>query len=367
VSVGVRGSTAIGNDGTIYFGADNLYALRPDGSQKWTVALTNAPWSTPAIGLDGTIYVVASGVLYAVTPDGMPKWQHVIDEHTGGAILSPSIGADGTIYVGSFSYRTFYAINPGGSEKWTFPLSAASVDSAAIAADGTVYLGDGYHLYALANGRAIWQTSLQASGPAVIGRDGTIFVANSDLSLYSLTPGGQTNWHVAPWSIPALPTTPAVDSAGVSYYCVSNALLAVGPEGGVRWVFKSGYDVSYYVTSTSPAIGPDGTIYAAFGSKLFALAGTNGLGNAPWPMYHQNARHTGKVERPSLKAPQKRTDGNVGVEVYAQLGDPFTLQASTNLNTWTSLTSFVATTVPMDVVDWSATNFPLRFYRASSP
>jgi len=122
-----------------------------------------------------------------------------------------------------------------------------------------------------------------------------------------------------------------------------------------------------YDTQTSPAIGPDGTIYCAFGSKLFALSGTNALADSPWPMYHQNPRHTGKVEKPSLNKPQKRSDGGFQFELYGQLSNSYTVQTSTSLLSWCSLTSVLVTNVPMDVVDADATNFPSRFYRALTP
>jgi hypothetical protein len=83
-------------------------------------------------------------------------------------------------------------------------------------------------------------------------------------------------------------------------------------------------------------------------------------------MYRQNARSTGNVERPALSTPKKRADNQFQFELYGQLGKPFTVESSTNLNTWTSLTSFVATTLPMDVVDPGATNTPSKAYRAFS-
>ena len=67
-------------------------------------------------------------------------------------------------------------------------------------------------------------------------------------------------------------------------------------------------------------------------------------------------------------AAQKRSDANFQFQLYAQqLGQTYTIESSTNLNTWTSLTSFVATTLPMDVVDLTASNAPARVYRAWSP
>src|SRR5262249_43382932 len=143
-------------------------------------------------------------------------------------------------------------------------------------------------------GTQIWETELQASAPAAIGPDGTIYVANSDLALYSIGTNGQTNWLVARYSAPLLPTTPAVDKNGTIYYCVSNSLFAISAQGAIQWTFASPFPPAgnhVYDTQTSPVIGPDGTIYAVFGSQIFAFSGTNALADSPWPMYHQNPRH----------------------------------------------------------------------------
>ena len=106
---------------------------------------------------------------------------------------------------------------------------------------------------------------------------------------------------------------------------------------------------------------------------LYAIAtGTNGPANSPWPMYRHDAQHTGRAQKsaaqsPSLKQPQKRSDANFQFQLYGQLGQSYTVETSTNLGEWSSLTSFVATTVPMDVVDLNASNYAARFYRTSSP
>jgi hypothetical protein len=85
-------------------------------------------------------------------------------------------------------------------------------------------------------------------------------------------------------------------------------------------------------------------------------------------MFHQNARHTGKVEKPALKEPKKRSDSGFEFQLYPhELGLAYTVEASTNLNTWTLLTNFIATDLPMPVVDSSASNSQMRFYRARTP
>jgi hypothetical protein len=136
----------------------------------------------------------------------------------------------------------------------------------------------------------------------------------------------------------------------------------------VQWSLTTSetHDPREDLARTSPIIGPDGTLYAALGSTLYAIAtGTNGPADSPWPMYRGNARHTGRVEKPALSQPKKRADGNQEFQLFPhQLGLTYDIQNSTNLATWTSLTSIVAQTFPVEIVDLTATNSPHRFYRA---
>ena len=81
----LRGSPAIGADGTVYVGScDNkLYAINPDGSLKWAYTTGDDGDSSPAIGADGTVYVGSyDGKLYAINPDGSLKWSYT----TGGYV-----------------------------------------------------------------------------------------------------------------------------------------------------------------------------------------------------------------------------------------------------------------------------------------
>ena len=73
--------------------------------------------SSPAVGADGTIYVGSFDQnLYAIKPGGTQKWRFT----TGGFVFSsPAVGADGTIFVGSMD-QNLYAIKPDGTQKWKF-------------------------------------------------------------------------------------------------------------------------------------------------------------------------------------------------------------------------------------------------------
>jgi outer membrane protein assembly factor BamB len=360
----VLNSPAISTNGSVLFvgGNGDLCAVNPNGSLQWRIPV-QAGTGSPAIAVDGIIYIEGYPSLYAISPSGSTNWQHAIGDQT---FLSPSVATDGTIYIGSHDGQLLFAINPDGSEKWRYDIGPPG-DSAAIGADGTVYIAS-YNLFAFSEkGTNLWLTSTNSfSGSSpVIGKDGTIYIAcNADMSLYSIKPTGEVNWHVLPTTIGAysnVTTCAAIDASGLIYYCNSNKVYAITPSGNVQWMFTS---PSGFAQRVSPAIGPDGTIYAVFGNTLYAIAGTNALGNTPWPMYRQNLRHTGKLEKPSLNQPKKRADAGFEFEMFGEVGQPYTIQKSTNLASWAVVTNFIASTQTTSVVDFTASNSPSRFYRA---
>jgi outer membrane protein assembly factor BamB len=325
------------------------------------------------------VYFVAAGLLYSVAAGGTKNWQYTIDDASTGNNLAPVIGADGTIYVGSHFNRTLYAINPDGTKKWSVSglggsLLAGTGESAGIGGDGTVYIAAG-SLYAFSpTGSNLWASALNDFDGAspTVGKDGSLYVGSyPGKAIYAFAPNGQTVWHALSENYsfgPPPPTVAAIGDAGTVYYCVSNSVFALSQGGEVLWVVAGGEPgPGVYLATTSPAVSADGTIYAALGSKLYAIAGTNALANAPWPMYRQNPRHTGKVEKPVLRQPQKRSDANFEFQLYPQqLGLTYTVESSSDLYNWTSMTSFVANTLPTDVVDLTASNAPTRVYRAFS-
>ena len=203
---GIRSSPAIGSDGTVYFGvgetylgedgtwvfAGRVYALNADGSQKWDYPTGGAMISCAAIGSDGTVYIgCGDSKLYAINEDGTLKWTHTTD---GPVYSSPGIGPDGAIYVGGMHYTfgsgagvesgNLRAINPDGSLRWVFEAGSFEVRaSPAIGADGTVYAGDtnGFFFAVNPNGTEKWSYALPGmyiSSPA-IGADGTVYVGSN--------------------------------------------------------------------------------------------------------------------------------------------------------------------------------------------
>jgi outer membrane protein assembly factor BamB len=86
-------------DGTIYLasGDGNLYAVLPDGTQKWAFDAESGVFSAaPVLAEDGTIFVVNDGGLFAVSAEGKLLAHAVV----GGSVASsPTIAPDGTVYV----------------------------------------------------------------------------------------------------------------------------------------------------------------------------------------------------------------------------------------------------------------------------
>jgi len=251
-----------------------------------TVTATDTPTLTPTATPAATASVVwpmflhdpqHSGLSQANTSanTGALKWYYA----TNNAVeSSAAIGPDGTLYFYSDD-GNFYAVNRGWL-KWAYATPQLSLTSAAISADGTtIYAGgsDG-NLSAIytANGSLKWsfKTGGSVSSPPVIGPDGTIYFGSDDDNLYALTDGGPGTV-TQKWAFPtksAVVSSPAVSVDGSTVYLASSLdgnLYAINvSDGSNKWTFPGGA----WTSSSSPAIGPSGTIYfISSGNLLYAL------------------------------------------------------------------------------------------------
>ena len=228
-----------------------LYAVRPGGTNFWSFTTGGGVVSSPAVGVDGTIYVGSvDAKLYSINRDGTKKWDFL----TGGQVhASPAIGTDGTIYVGSLDAKV-YAINPDGSKKWDYAANAGFYSSPAVGPDGTIYVAayEG-RVYALRpDGTKLWDVQaitnhIEYSSIALTA-DGTLYVGANKGLLHRRTSDGGLS-----------PTPPAI-----------------GP-----------------VSRSSPVIGPDGRIYVGSDDhRFYAIVGGKAPAAGPWPMFRRDARHT---------------------------------------------------------------------------
>jgi outer membrane protein assembly factor BamB len=271
-------SALIDTDGTIYFGTQgsdySLYALYPNGTQKWRFHASDLIWGTPALSDDGVIYFTTWGqYFFAVNPDGTERWkfnQEMI------STCACNIGNDGTIYFGTDGHIIF-AVNPNGTEKWRYTTGDIVMGSPAIGQDGTIYIGSGDHyLYALyPNGTLQWRfaTGGEIKGSATITSDGIIYVPSFDGYLYALYPNGTMKWRVS--------TGGSIAAAGVALaedgtiYVGTEQLRAFNPDGTLKWTTN----VQGSIYGTVPAVSADGTIYVSAGGSIVAV---NPDGSEKW-------------------------------------------------------------------------------------
>lgn len=143
LSAVIRSAPALGEDGQIYFGANDrhVYALDSGGTTNdllWIFNTGKKAASSPVVGASGDVFIGSeSARLYCFRPTGELRWS----VPTRRAVRSSlSIGADGTIYAGSDD-RQMYAISADGQVRWKFPTRGAVRSAAAIDAEGTVYFG----------------------------------------------------------------------------------------------------------------------------------------------------------------------------------------------------------------------------------
>ena len=193
----IRSTPAIAQDGSVYVSSDddNLYALHPaNGSVIWSFNLGGNAQSGIAIDSDGTIIVSvdlggSSGAIFAVNPDGTQKWSASVTGRI--SVCAPAV-ANGNIYVGTKEGNNLLALNASnGSQVWSFSTPSAILNSSpAVDKNGVIYFGswdnhvyavnpDGTLKYKFLTGGDVW------SSPA-IASDGTIYIGGYDKKLHAL-------------------------------------------------------------------------------------------------------------------------------------------------------------------------------------
>jgi len=327
-------SPAIGGDGTLYVpGNSGLYAVRPDGTQKW---FYRAQYQSPAFPIhfvliddngniwmdetaevgrlvggaielnpdgtekpfavsrdrvsqlseayDGTVYVAMGGSAVRIQLDGKGA---DLNRGVGGYFFS--FAQDGTTYA--VLAHQLVAYGNDHNTKWTQGGDAGG--EPALGGDGTIYAGgNGAFTAVNPDGTGKWSFSLQGhiiQSPA-IATDGTVYFGSDDRNLYALDPNGRVKWKFSTGG--EIHSTPTLAKNGTVYLGgTDNNLYALGSDGKLKWKFATAGQVF------SPTIGDDGTIYFQNGEgKLFAIQDTenNGGLDGQWPKRGAGSRNTAR-------------------------------------------------------------------------
>lgn len=114
------GGALVAPDGTIYqcvrnATINNVYAINPNGTQKWAVKLDAAIGAFPALSADGVLYCLTNkSTLYALdASSGAIKWQQSLDGATGSAV---AIDKAGNVYAGTSA--AIYSFKPNKEQNW---------------------------------------------------------------------------------------------------------------------------------------------------------------------------------------------------------------------------------------------------------
>jgi outer membrane protein assembly factor BamB len=236
---------------------------------EWSAA---TPPEAPALAASTSL----AAAVAAPAVVGRPQYQ-MDAQHSG---RSPYSGPAQPVLLRSFDSSAL-------STKAPATPKADIQSSAAIGPDGTIYLGDlpGNLMAFRDPGRGkelemIWRfhpdgESSFHSTPA-IAADGTIYLgfstggppADAHGTFYALNPQGQVLWKVDLGG-GRQSSSPTLGPDG-TVYVTSGAgkLFAISPEGQTLWTAQTGL-----VLKASPALGQDGTVYvASMNDQLYAIA-----------------------------------------------------------------------------------------------
>jgi outer membrane protein assembly factor BamB len=130
-------SPVMAADGQIYsLGLDQLVALHPDGSERWSLPLGELH-SNAALDSLGNSYV-NGGVIKSFKPDSSPYRPESVAvsllEHT-----TPCLDVAGRLFVGGGTQSKLVALNSSGGLAWEYNLTGRVLSQPGIGPDGTLF------------------------------------------------------------------------------------------------------------------------------------------------------------------------------------------------------------------------------------
>lgn len=290
----VKAPPAIGSDGTIYLIASEytitnnqyrLYAINPDGTLKWKTEYILHGGSAPLISSEGTIYITGFDRLYSIDQNGSIKWEYDLPSKSGSDASPPVVGADGTLYVFKGDQ---YAFNPNGTVKWRKNSNLGSCGSyPAIGPDGILYYGSADYggefisnsfFAKYPNGTEKWQYDLgngQFVTPPAIDSDGTIYFSSEGMGavyFYALNPNGTEKWKTNFDGYPSQGVPPVISPDET--ICVSvqpDMIYAIDNSGKIKWIYQG---LTQNAPQSPMICDNEGTLY--FSSDYVYAISSNG-------------------------------------------------------------------------------------------
>ncbi|HUT10442.1 MAG TPA: PQQ-binding-like beta-propeller repeat protein [Thermoguttaceae bacterium] len=216
-SAGYYDNPAVADDGTIYIGGDGLKALAPDGRLLWSYPVRteyghNPRYLSPAIGDDGTVFAGQTSTVSNLV---------ALDNATGKAIWTrpdldgtPAIGPDGTVYVVPES-GLLHALDPAdGATLWTYLTGKTDYynsEGVTIDVGGNLYISNDQGLVTALSpeGQLRWSLDLAPEISGFVGLSAPVIGPNETLYIV----GGNTG---KVFAIAPEPSTLALLGVGAS-------------------------------------------------------------------------------------------------------------------------------------------------------
>jgi outer membrane protein assembly factor BamB len=236
--------------------------------------------------------------------------------------------------------RSPYA-GPGTNELiWRYLLPAAVIqESPVLDANGTIYLPCGGTMFAInPNGSLKWKYVTPGGGTGgcapALAQDGTVYIPSGALTFYAFYPSNIVKWFYQSDGASFNYSSPCVGVDGMIYVGCGLDLLALKPDGKLYWKYRVGEE-----TPSSPALGPDGTIYIR--GRVNYLCAVNPDGSEKWRLNLDSWSYAINVGAPVIEQ-----DGTI--YTYGKVGDSMGLYAINPDKTvkWTTTETFTTMTTP---------------------
>lgn len=196
------GGALVASDGTIYqcvrnATINNVYAINPNGTQKWAVKLDATIGAFPALSVDGVLYCLTNkSTLYALdASSGVIKWQQSLDGATGSAV---AIDKAGNVYAGTSA--AIYAFKPNKDQIWKLEEVNVTEQATFALKDQVLYAtlkGGGLVAVDMTNGTKKW-TYPTTKGDAyfpIVDKNGNIyFTEKNSQTVHAVNSSGSKIW-----------------------------------------------------------------------------------------------------------------------------------------------------------------------------
>lgn len=201
--------TILPNGNVVTSGTDReLHAFSPAGKPLWNADIHSSSYGPPLQLSDGSLVTLGPTPgpgLVVVGSDGRPQGPFCTQRFDQEPSLRlATVGRDDTIYLAGNGGEFLRAASRGESLRWTLPLDLEAASKPVVTPAETILLtgrnakSEAFELVAVSKvGTVLWRRNLglpYADLPAVISKDGSIYLTTGEPALWCLEQDGNIRW-----------------------------------------------------------------------------------------------------------------------------------------------------------------------------